>query len=77
MLTAAHEPRIKAAALNHISPFFADVVWEGLSTRHVRQGLEGHVDVDTLRASGRRSARSPTSNASATSARCSCMRSTT
>lgn len=49
MLTAAHEPRVKAAALNHISPFFADVVWEGLSTRHVRQGLDGHVDLDTLR----------------------------
>lgn len=49
MLTAAHEPRIKAAALNHISPHFADVVWEGLSTRHVRQGLDGHVDLDTLR----------------------------
>jgi dienelactone hydrolase len=49
MLTAAHEPRIKAAALNHISPYFADVVWEGLSTRHVRQALDGHVDVDTLR----------------------------
>lgn len=49
MLTAAHEPRLKAAALNHISPYFADVVWEGLSTRHVRQGLDGHVDLDTLR----------------------------
>ena len=49
MLTAAHEPRIKAAALNHISPFFADVVWDGLSTRHVRQGLDGHLDLDTLR----------------------------
>ncbi len=49
MLTAAHEPRIKAAALNHISPYFADVVWDGLSTRHVRQGLEGHVDLETLR----------------------------
>ena len=49
MLTAAHESRIKAAALNHISPYFADVVWEGLSTRHVRQALDGHVDVDTLR----------------------------
>ena len=49
MLTAAHEPRIKAAALNHISPFFADVVWEGLSTRHVRQGLDGHVSLEALR----------------------------
>jgi dienelactone hydrolase len=49
MLTAAHEPRVKVAALNHISPHFADVVWEGLSTRHVREGLDGHVDLDTLR----------------------------
>jgi hypothetical protein len=49
MLTAAHEPRIRAQALNHVSPWFADVVWRGLSTRHVRQGLEGHVDLETLR----------------------------
>jgi Alpha/beta hydrolase domain containing 18 len=48
-LTAAHEPLIKAAALNHISPYFADVVWEGLSTRHVREGLEGHITLDALR----------------------------
>jgi hypothetical protein len=48
-LTAAHEPLIKAAALNHISPYFADVVWEGLSTTHVRQGLEGHITLDALR----------------------------
>jgi pimeloyl-ACP methyl ester carboxylesterase len=48
-LTAAHEPLIKAAALNHISPYFADVVWEGLSTVHVRQGLEGHITLDALR----------------------------
>jgi hypothetical protein len=49
MLTAAHEPLIKAAALNHISPYFADVVWEGLSTAHVRDGLEGHIELDRLR----------------------------
>jgi dienelactone hydrolase len=49
MLTSAHEPLIKAQALNHVSPFFADVVWRGLSTRHVRQGLDGHIDIDTLR----------------------------
>ena len=49
MLTAAHEPLLKAAALNHISPFFADVVWEGLSTAHVRRGLDGHVDLERLR----------------------------
>ena len=49
MLTASHEPRLRAAALNHISPYFADVVWSGLSTNHVRQGLDGHIDLDRLR----------------------------
>jgi dienelactone hydrolase len=49
MLTAAHEPRLQAAALNHISPYFADVVWSGLSTHHVRQGLDGHIDLARLR----------------------------
>jgi hypothetical protein len=49
MLTTAHEPLIKAAALNHISPFFADVVWDGLSTKHVRQTLDGNVTLDELR----------------------------
>ncbi len=48
-LTAAHEPRITAAALNHVSPYFADVVWDGLSTEHVRAGLEGAIELDRLR----------------------------
>ena len=50
MLTSAHEPRIRAQALNHVSPWFADVVWRGLSTRHVREGLNGHIDLERLRA---------------------------
>jgi dienelactone hydrolase len=49
LLTAAHEPLIEAEALNHISPYFADVVWRGLSTAHVRAGLDGHVELDLLR----------------------------
>jgi len=49
MLTTAHEPLVKAAALNHISPYFADVVWDGLSTMHVRQTLDGNVTLDELR----------------------------
>jgi len=49
MLTASHEPLVRAEALNHISPHFADVVWRGLSTRHVREGLEGHVTLEDLR----------------------------
>src|SRR5687767_6536099 len=49
MLTTAHEPRIRAQALNHVSPWFADVVWRGLSTRHVREGLNGHIELEELR----------------------------
>jgi hypothetical protein len=49
LLTTAHEPLITAAALNHISPYFADVVWSGLSTVHVRETLEGNVTLDELR----------------------------
>ena len=49
MLTAAHEPLVRAQALNHVSPWFADVVWRGLSTRHVREGLNGHIDLEGLR----------------------------
>jgi len=49
LLTTAHEPLIRAEALNHISPHFADVVWRGLSTEHVREGLDGHIELDLLR----------------------------
>jgi hypothetical protein len=49
LLTAAHEPLIRAQALNHVSPWFADVVWRGLSTRHVRESLDGNVTLDELR----------------------------
>jgi dienelactone hydrolase len=49
LLTSAHEPLISAAALNHVSPYFADVVWRGISTAHVREGLDGHIELDLLR----------------------------
>ena len=49
LLTAAHEPRIRAEALNHVSPWFADVVWRGLSTRHVREALDDKIGLDELR----------------------------
>lgn len=50
MLAMAHDPRIRAGAFNHVSPFFADVVWQGISTRHVRAGLDGHIGLEDLRA---------------------------
>ncbi len=49
MLAMAHDERVRAGAFNHVSPFFADVVWRGLSTRHVHDGLEGHISLDDLR----------------------------
>lgn len=49
LLTTCHEPLVRAQALNHVSPFFADVVWRGLSTEHVRAGLDGHITLDELR----------------------------
>ena len=39
-LASAHEPRLKVNVFNHASTYFADVVWTGQSTRHVRDGLE-------------------------------------
>ena len=49
LITAAIDPRINVAVQNHISPWFADVVWRGISTRHVRQGLNGNITLEELR----------------------------
>jgi dienelactone hydrolase len=48
-LACAHDPRLRVAAFNHASTYFADVVWHGQSTRHIRAGLETQIDVDRLR----------------------------
>lgn len=48
-ITAAHDSRIRAGVFNHVSMYFGDVVWTGLATRHVRQGLDGYVTQDQLR----------------------------
>jgi dienelactone hydrolase len=48
-IAAAHDPRIRVAAFNHASTYFADVVWHGQSTRHIRQGIEQQIDLDELR----------------------------
>lgn len=45
----AHDPRLAAGVFNHISPYFADVVWRGISTRQVRQGLETGIELSELR----------------------------
>ncbi|MGD0792129.1 MAG: abhydrolase domain-containing 18 [Terriglobales bacterium] len=48
-IAAAHDPRIQVAAFNHASTYFADVVWHGQSTRHIREGLETAIDLENLR----------------------------
>ena len=48
-LASAHDARIRVNMFNHCSTYFADVVWEGLSSRHIRESLEGAVTLETLR----------------------------
>ncbi len=48
-LASAHDPRIRVNVFNHCSTYFADPVWEGLSSRHIRASLETAVDLETLR----------------------------
>jgi len=48
-IATAHDPRIQVAAFNHASTYFADVVWHGQSTRHIREGLETAINLEDLR----------------------------
>jgi dienelactone hydrolase len=48
-LASAHDDRFEVNVYNHCSTYFGDVVWKGLSTQHIRQGLEGQVTVEQLR----------------------------
>jgi hypothetical protein len=48
-LASAHDPRLRVNVFNHCSSYFADVVWTGLSTQHIRKGLEEEIDIDRLR----------------------------
>lgn len=48
-LASAHDPRIAINVFNHCSTYVADVVWTGLSTQHIRKGLEKHIDLNLLR----------------------------
>lgn len=48
-LSFVHEPALRVGVFNHVSGYFADVVWHGISTEHVRAGIEGHMTLDELR----------------------------
>ena len=49
LLVAAHDRRVRTGVFNHISTYFSDVVWTGISTRHVREGIETHLTLPQLR----------------------------
>jgi hypothetical protein len=48
-IAAAHDPRVRVGIFNHVSMYFSDVVWTGLSTQNVRQGFSGNISQDDLR----------------------------
>lgn len=48
-LASAHEPRLTVNCFNHCSLYFADVVWTGVATSHIRQSLESATTLDDLR----------------------------
>jgi hypothetical protein len=48
-LATAHDPRVKVGIFNHVSMYFSDVVWTGLSTQFVRRGFGNQVSQDDLR----------------------------
>ena len=45
----AHDETIDAGVFNHVSGYVADVVWAGLSTYHVKEGLQNDVTLEELR----------------------------
>jgi hypothetical protein len=48
-IATAHDPRVRLGIFNHVSMYFSDVVWTGLSTQHVRRGFTDEVGQDELR----------------------------
>ena len=48
-LAFTHDPLINVGIFNHVSGYVADVVWQGISTQHVRAGIENHLSLEDLR----------------------------
>jgi hypothetical protein len=48
-LASAHDQRLAVNVFNHCSSYVADVVWTGLSTQHIKQGMEGEIGLEQLR----------------------------
>jgi dienelactone hydrolase len=48
-LASAHDPRLRVNVYNHCSSYVADVVWTGLSTRHILASIQDRLTLDRLR----------------------------
>src|SRR5262249_20861570 len=48
-LAFTHDERFSTGAFIHVSSLFADVVWKGITTKHVRHSLEKATTLDQLR----------------------------
>ncbi len=48
-LSFVHDETLAAGVFNHVSSYFADVVWKGLSTYHVRESLHREIELEDLR----------------------------
>ncbi len=48
-IAAAHDPRVSVGIFNHVSMYFSDVVWTGLSSQHIRRGFGDTITQDDLR----------------------------
>lgn len=48
-LAFVHDSSITSAVFNHVSGYVADVVWRGLSTYHVREGIGENISLEQLR----------------------------
>lgn len=48
-LAFIHEERLRTGVYNHVSSYFGDVVWRGITTAHVRKGLEQELTREEVR----------------------------
>jgi Alpha/beta hydrolase domain containing 18 len=48
-IASAHDERIRVNVFNHCSATFADVVWTGVSTLHIKKTLDENITLERLR----------------------------
>jgi Alpha/beta hydrolase domain containing 18 len=48
-IAAVHDRRVRAGIFNHVSMYFSDPVWTGISSQHIRKGFGDEIDQEELR----------------------------